>query len=85
MEEEVCYEDYAFKSEYGEEDIKDSLDKIQQKMNVNVQLISIARSTSLGTVHDCVAQVGPVEPFSFTWPELEAEDEVVFNDLVKLQ
>ena len=85
LEEVVCYEDYAFKSEYGEEDIEDSLDKIQEKTKVNVQLISIVRSTTLGTVHDCVARVGPVEPFSFTWPELEAEDEVVFNDLVKLQ
>ena len=58
---------------------------IKEKANVNVQLISIVSSTTLGAVHDCVARVGPVEPYSFTWPELEAEDEVVFNDLVKLQ
>ena len=57
---------------------------IKEKANVNVQLISIVSSTTLGAVHDCVARVGPVEPYSFTWPELEAEDEVVFNDLVKL-
>ena len=52
LEEVVCYEDYAFKSEYGEEDIEDSLDKIQEKTKVNVKLISIVRSTTLGTVHD---------------------------------
>ena len=37
LEDEVYYEDYAFKSEYGEEDIVDSLEKIQDKTKVNVK------------------------------------------------
>ena len=75
---------YAFKSEYGEEDIEDSLNKVKEKTNVCVELLSRVRTTALSAVHDCVVRVGPVQPDNFMWPELEAEDAVVFDQLVKL-
>ena len=34
--------------------------------------------------NDCVVQIGPVASDTFTWPELEENDAVVFSELVKL-
>ena len=85
LEEENQFVKYAFKSEYGEEDIEDSLNKVKEKTNVCVELLSRVRTTALSAVHDCVVRVFPVQPDSFMWPELEAEDAVVFVQLVKLQ
>ena len=80
----VNYVKYAFKSDYGEEDIEDSLIKIQEKTNASAILVSRVRNGALSAIHDCVVQIGPVALDSFTWPELEENDAVVFSELVKL-
>ena len=77
--------EYAFKSDYGEEDIEDSLNKIQDKTKASARLISRVRSSPLSAVHNCVVRITPVDSDSFRWPELEVDDAVVFSELVKIQ
>ena len=80
---EETYVKYAFTSDYGEEDIKDSLNKIEEKTKVEVQLLSRVRSKPLSADHECVVRIGPVDPVGFVWPELDPEDAVVFTKLVQ--
>ena len=75
---------FAFTSNYGEEDIKDSLDKIEEKSKAKVKLLSRVRARPLSADHDCVVQIGPVDPDGFVWPELDPEDAIVFTKLVQL-
>ena len=82
--EDENYVEYAFKSDYGEEDIEDSLIKIQEKTNASAILVSRVRNGALSAIHDCVVQIGPVPTDTFTWPELDENDTVVFSELVKL-
>ena len=82
---EETYVKYAFTSDYGEEDIKDSLNKIEEKTKVEVELLSKVRSKPLSADHDCVVRIGPVDPVGFIWPELDPEDAVVFTKLVQFK
>ena len=75
---------YAFKIDYGEEDIEDSLIKIQEKTIASAILVSRVRNGALSAIHDCVVQICPVATDTFTWPELDENDAVVFSELVKL-
>ena len=74
---------FAFTSNYGEEDIKDSLDKIEEKSKAKVKLLSRVRARPLSADHDCVVQIGPVNSDGFVWPELDPEDAIVFTKLVQ--
>ena len=82
---EDTYVKYAFISDYGEEDIEDSLSKIEEKTKVKVELLSRVRSGPLTADHNCVVRIGPVNPAGFVWPELDPEDAVVFTKLVQFQ
>ena len=76
--------EYAFKSDYGEEYIGDLLHKIQDKTKASAKLISRVRSSPRSAVHNCVVRITPADSDSFRWPELEADDAVVFSELVKI-
>ena len=72
---------YEFKSDYGEEDICDSLEKVKDITKVDVKLVSRVRTSPRSADHNCTARVGPVLASKFIWPELDSEDSVVFQDL----
>ena len=72
---------YEFISDYGEEDICDSLEKVKDITNVDVKLVSRVRTSPQSADHKCAARVGPVLANNFIWPKLDSEDSVVFQDL----
>ena len=78
------YLKYAFKSDYGKEDIEDSLNIIQEKTKVKVELVSRVRMSERSAEHDCIVRVGPCDLHDFSWPDLNQEDAVVFTNLQKL-
>ena len=81
---EESYVNFAFTSNYGEEDIVDSLDKIKEKTKAEVELLSRVRTRPLSADHDCFGRIAPVNPVGFVWPELDPENAVVFTKLVQL-
>ena len=72
--------------EFFEEDVKDFLNKIQEKIKLEVDVVSIVQLASplISATKEYVIRLGPVIADDFLWPKLEADDEVVFSDLRRI-
>ena len=74
--EEIDFIEYTFKSDYAEEDVKDSLNNV-------VSIVQLA-SPLISATKEYVIRLGPVIADDFLWPKLEVDDEVVFSDLRRI-
>ena len=74
---------YTFHSEYGEEDILDSLDQMFPDCSSN--LMSRIRTAPLSADHKCTVevQVAADQKNKFIWPKMNAVDAEIFLDLKK--
>ena len=64
---------FTFISNYGEEDVLDSLEELKEAKSVpdSTQLVSRYRTKPLSADHLCVVVMNlPVGQANFTWPEL---------------
>ena len=71
---------FSFKSDYGKEDIEDTLTEIVAK-NITFNWISRERIMPLGSEHLCTVVLQEVNCQNFSWPIMEGENlEVKIND-----
>ena len=84
--EEIEFIEFTFKSDYAEEDVKDSLNKVQEKIKLEAETVSTVKLASplISATKEYVIRLGPVIANDFLWPKLEADDEVVFSDLRRI-
>ena len=79
---------FSFKSEYGEEDITDSL-KEEVFVNTEVKkaiLVSRVRTSPLSAEHLCFVELEPAESLKdFLWPAMDQENTAVFKELKRIR
>jgi hypothetical protein len=79
---------FSFKSDYGEEDITDTM-KEEVFVNTKVKkanLVSRVRTSPLSAEHLCFVELEPAESLSdFLWPAMDGENLVVFQELKRIR
>jgi hypothetical protein len=76
---------FSFKSDYGKEDIEDTLAEILPK-NITYNWISRERITPLGSEHLCIVVLQEVHFQNFSsWPIMEGENLGVIREVHRIQ
>ena len=73
---------FSFKSDYGKEDIEDTLTEILPK---TYNLISRERITPLGSEHLCTVVLQEMNWQNFSWPIMEGENLEVIREVIRSQ
>ena len=76
---------YTFISNYGEEDIEDTLSDNFLKTNLatNATLVERVRTSPLSADHMCTVEFELTKPRDFSWPNMTACDADVFKEVKK--
>ena len=73
---------YSFQSDYGEEDIEDTLSEIFPE-NVT-KIVSRVRVSRLSATHDCVVELQQDSHQDVCWPAMNKSDSDVFQNIKRL-
>ena len=79
---------FSFKSDYGEEDITDSL-KEEVFVNTRVKLANLVyrvRTSPISAEHLCFVELEPAESLrDLLWPAMDPENTAVFQELKRIR
>ena len=74
---------FAFKSEYGEEDIEYSLSKILPEKTVHI-LVSRVQISPRSADHLCMLELKEVDGQNFVWPCMNSSDTEVLREIKRM-